>query len=115
MTLAQMKITNGEVGTLVLIAEFLAWAKAESLTFPNTQKELNAILARWLQHDRREQMRRISEMRVARGESPLPAWLTQAPKCKTCDGDGKIMAASGNPKRPLRALPCPQCKCDPRA
>lgn len=109
MTLAQLNITNGEAATITTLAEFLAWMNAESITTPADRKELNALLVRWIQHDRRQQMRRISELRISRGQSPLPAYLTRAPRCRVCDGDGKIMESTGNPKRPLRARRCPEC------
>ena len=29
--------------------------------------------------------------------------------CLTCNNDHKIMSATGNPKHPFRAVPCPDC------
>ena len=30
-------------------------------------------------------------------------------RCVTCDGDGKLMAATGDVQHPLRAIQCPDC------
>lgn len=74
-TLATMSITNGEAGMLAEITCFINWMKSESAPLPKTRKELNALLARYLKSERREQMQRVSDERVERGLDPLPKYL----------------------------------------
>jgi hypothetical protein len=31
-------------------------------------------------------------------------------QCLTCNGDGKIMSATGKKRQPLKAIECPDCK-----
>lgn len=75
MSLASLRITNGEAATLQIIVNFLDFMKQESAPVPITRKELNALLAGYVKHSRREDMRFISELRVSRGETPLPKRL----------------------------------------
>lgn len=74
-TLATMSITNGEAGMLSEITCFINWMKLESAPLPETRKELNTLLARYLKFERREQMQRVSDERVERGLDPLPKYL----------------------------------------
>lgn len=106
-TLAQLEITNGEAAELAILTGFLSWMRQESTPVPVTRRELNVLLAKWVAFDRREKMRVISEQRVAKGLTPLPPWLTRP--CATCGGDGRLMSSTGDPKHPLRGVPCPKC------
>lgn len=57
------------------IAHFLSFMKSVGAPIPETRSDLNALLTRYIQTERREQMRRVSEERVTRGELPLPQRL----------------------------------------
>lgn len=77
ITLESIELTNGEFGTVASAVNFLDYLKTESITAPIPDSELNHIMARYILHERREQMDRISKLRVSRGESPLPKRLVR--------------------------------------
>lgn len=71
-TLETIDLCNGEVAMLQEVAHFLEFLRAESVSTPIPMEELNHLLTRYVKHVRREQMAYVSELRVSRGESPLP-------------------------------------------
>lgn len=70
--LADLEITNGEFANLQSLTHFLQFMKREKIEIPKNAKELNDLFTQYVIYVRREDMNYISEMRVARGESPLP-------------------------------------------
>lgn len=46
----------------------------------------------------------------SRGARQVQAAVDSLKKCPACQGDGKVMGYSGDPKRPLIAVQCPLCK-----
>lgn len=74
-TLASLELTNGEAANLESITHFISFMHQESAPVPQTRQDLNALLVGYIKHSRRENMRVISELRVSRGETPLPKRL----------------------------------------
>lgn len=75
MGLAELKLSNGEAAMLESVAHFIRFMKAENAPIPETRKEFNALLTRYVKQVRREQMQYVSALRVSRGEAPLPKRL----------------------------------------
>ncbi len=72
-----LELTNSEGAMVEGLAHFLKFMKTESAPVPETGDELAALLTRYMKTIRREQMAYISDLRVKRGESPLPASLVE--------------------------------------
>lgn len=71
-------VTNGEAALMSQLQDFVNFLKAPegyslALTVPTR------VYERYLDYRRREQMRYVSELRVSRGEKPLPRKLTDRP------------------------------------
>jgi hypothetical protein len=77
MTLASLKLTNGEAAMIEGIVHFVNFLKTESAPVPKTRSELNALLVRYVGLVRHEQMEYVSRLRVERGQQPLPERLTR--------------------------------------
>jgi len=81
-TLKNIDLTNGEFGTCCELASFLIWMKQEGAPIPERfdGEEIDYLLVRYIEHRRREQWQYISDLRVRRGEPPLPKRLLKGVK-----------------------------------
>ncbi len=75
--LEKLELTNGEGATIDGIIHFLRFMKTESAPLPESSKEADHLLTRYMKQIRREQMEFVSQLRVDRGQSPLPVSLTE--------------------------------------
>jgi hypothetical protein len=76
-TLKSIGMTNGEFGQLSEIYQFLTFMQEEKIPIPDVddKKAIDLTFARYLEDVRLKQMQYISDLRVKRGEKPLPARL----------------------------------------
>lgn len=78
--LIALELTNGEGAMVDGLFDFLSFMVSEGAPVPrhpNFAEEAELLLARYVKHHRREQMRYVSALRVSRGETPLPTSLTE--------------------------------------
>lgn len=74
-SLKSLKLTYGEGAMLDSIIHFLNFMRNQSAPLPTDRKELNTLLVAYVKQVRREQMQFVSDLRVSRGQEPLPKRL----------------------------------------
>lgn len=77
--LDSLELSNGELAQCETLAHFLHFMKSISAPVPISGDELDPLLTSYIKQVRREQMQYVSDLRVSRGESPLPRKLTGTP------------------------------------
>jgi hypothetical protein len=79
--LQALGLTNGEGAMVEGILHFLSFMTSESAPtprHPNFSNEAVTLVTRYVKQVRREQMQYVSQLRVERGESALPASILEA-------------------------------------
>lgn len=97
--LEKMELTNGEGANIDSIIHFLRFMKDQSAPLPESSKEADHLLARYMKQIRREQMEFVDHLRASRGEAPLE-W------CYVCDRPSNDCACALDPNGPLPQSAC---------
>ena len=57
--LESMELTNGEAGGCTLLMGFMAWMKSNKYSVPESGKDLDLLLSRWVAFTRIADMQRL--------------------------------------------------------